>query len=254
MKIFVLSISMLVAMLTQSITAQTFNDETVHYKVMYKWGLVNKQAGTATLTITNKGDNYITKLTARSDPWADKFYTVRDTLNGIIKKAGFLPMFYEKKAHEGGEFKHDIVKYSRSGNKVLGYCTRIKRDEDEAKGTKKEHIISTTGTTVDMLSVYYYMRALNYDGMKKNQVMKLTIFSGKRKELLTIKYHGTEKVAYDNKSYNCYHISFTFTSDGGKKTSDDMDAWITTDSKRIPVKLEGVLPVGKVQCFCTGYN
>ena len=34
MKIFVLSISMLVAMLTQSIAAQTFNDETVHYKVM----------------------------------------------------------------------------------------------------------------------------------------------------------------------------------------------------------------------------
>ncbi len=249
-------LSLIIGFISLSLSANeiSFNNEKVNYKVMYKWGLVNKQAGTATLTITNKGDNYITKLTARSDPWADKFYTVRDTLNGIIKKAGFLPMFYEKKAHEGGEFKHDIVKYSRSGNKVLGYCTRIKRDEDEAKGTKKEHIISTTGTTVDMLSVYYYMRALNYNSMKKNQVMKLTIFSGKRKELLTIKYHGTENVAYDNKSYNCYHISFTFTSDGGKKTSDDMDAWITTDSKRIPVKLEGVLPVGKVQCFCTGYN
>ena len=28
----------------------TFTDETVRYKVMYKWGLINKQAGTATIT------------------------------------------------------------------------------------------------------------------------------------------------------------------------------------------------------------
>ena len=65
MKIFVLSISMLVAMLTQSITAQTFNDETVHYKVMYKWGLINKQAGTASLSIKTVGENYNTQLIAK---------------------------------------------------------------------------------------------------------------------------------------------------------------------------------------------
>ena len=65
MKIFVLSISMLVAMLTQSIAAQTFNDETVHYKVMYKWGLINKQAGTASLSIKTVGENYNTQLKAK---------------------------------------------------------------------------------------------------------------------------------------------------------------------------------------------
>ncbi len=63
---------------------------------------------------------------------------------------------------------------------------------------------------------------------------------------------GTDKVDYDNRSYKAYHVSFIFTSDGKKKTSDDMDAWITADSKRIPVKLEGKLPVGRVRCFYTG--
>lgn len=240
------------SMLGQSATAMTFNDETIHYKVMYKWGLVNKQAGTASLSIKNQGENYKTQLVAKSESWADKFYMVRDTLNGSIKKDGFLPLFYEKIAHEGGDFKHDIVKYSRNGNTVMGYCTRIQRDKDEKQGTKKEHVISATGATVDMLSVYYYMRSLNYDKMKKGQITKLNIFSGKRKELLTIKYHGTEMVEYDKGKPNCHHISFTFTSDGKTKTSDDMDAWITTDTRRIPVKLEGTLPVGKVQCFYTG--
>lgn len=233
----------------------SFNNEKVHYKVMYKWGLINTQAGTVTLTITNKGDNYITKLTARSEPWADKYYMLRDTLNGVIKKNGFLPMFYEKKAHEGGVFKHDIVKYSRSGNKVFGYCTRIKRDEDETSGGKKEHIIQGTGTTVDMLSVFYYMRAVNYNKMKKGEDMKLNIFSGKFKELLTIKYLGIENVKFDdNTTHKCYHITFTFTQNGNKKTSEDMDAWISVEPHRIPLKLEGTLPIGKVQCFYTGSN
>ncbi len=31
-----------------------------------------------------------------------------------------------------------------------------------------------------------------------------------------------------------------------------MDAWISTSHDRIPVKLEGKLPVGKVRCFYTG--
>ncbi len=252
MKSFFLSIVILVSIIGQSATATTFNDEQLHYKIMYKWGLINKKAGTAALTLKNKGLNYKTQLVAKSEPWADRFYMVRDTLNGLIIKEGFIPTFYEKIAHEGGDFKHDIVKYSRNGNNVIGYCTRIKQKEDDVKASKKEHIISATGTTVDMLSVFYYMRSLNYDKMKSGDVIKLNIFSGKRKELLTIKYRGTKNVSYDKKSYNCYHISFTFTSDGNKKTSDDMDAWISSDIRRIPVKLEGSLPVGKVQCFYTG--
>ena len=63
-------LSLIIGFISLSLSANeiSFNNEKVNYKVMYRWGLVNKQAGTATLTITNKGDNYITKFTARSDP------------------------------------------------------------------------------------------------------------------------------------------------------------------------------------------
>ena len=247
-------LSLVISLIAFSLSAEdiSFENEQLNYKVMYKWGFVQKQAGTASLTITNKNDMYITKLTARTDPWADPLYTVRDTLNGKIQKKGFLPLFYEKIAHEGSEYKHDMVKYTRSGDKVYGYCTRIERDSDKKTGLKKEHIISGTGTTVDMLSVFYYMRAIDYSKMKKGQELKLNIFSGKFKETLTIKYLGTETIENDKKSHNCYHISFTFTQKGNTKTSDDMDAWISTDSHRVPIKLEGTLTVGKVQCFYTG--
>ena len=85
--------------------------------------------------------------------------------------------------------------------------------------------------------------------MKPGDKKELTVFSGKRKEKLTITYHGLENVNIDKTEYPAYKISFSFTAEGGKKSSDDMEAWISTASGHIPLKLEGKLPVGKVQCF-----
>jgi hypothetical protein len=229
-----------------------FSDEALKYKVMYKWGLVNKQAGTAVLSIRNSGDKYITKLTAKSDPWADKFYKVRDTLNGVVVKEGFKPTRYEKIAHEGSDNKRDVVTYKYTGAKIVGECTRRKWDENGNLTRDDKRTLEAYGTTVDMLSAFYYMRALPYSDWKSGHVVTVNIYSGKRKELLTIKYLGTQTMKVDNKAYKCHHISFTFTSDGKTKTSDDMIAWITADSKRIPVALEGSLKVGKVRCLFIG--
>lgn len=234
--------------------AHKFADESLNYKVMYKWGLVNKQAGRATLMLRNEGNQYVTVLTARSEPWADKFFKVRDTLSGVIDRETFRPLIYVKKAHEGGDHKHDVVKYEYQGARTIGKTTRRKWDNNGKIKVNEERTLEAYGTTVDMLSSFYYMRALPFETWKPGHVVSLNIYSGKRKELLTIKYLGVENVDYDKKKYSCWHIRFVFTGENRTKTSDDMDAWISTDGKRLPIKLEGKLKVGTVKCFYTGSN
>lgn len=231
--------------------ATEFADESLDYKVKYKWGLINKQAGHATLTLRNVGEDYIVKLTAASEPWADRIFEVRDTLNGVIVRDGLRSKYYEKIAHEGGEYKHDTVKFGYIGTKVTGDCRRrvVKKGVERVN---QQLSLEAEGTTVDMLSAFYYMRSIPYDKWRDGQSETITIFSGKRKEDLTIKYHGIETVKADKKEFRCYHITFIFTSDGGRKTSDDMDAWISADGRRIPVRMEGKLPVGKVHCVYSG--
>ena len=109
--------------------------------------------------------------------------------------------------------------------------------------------ISGTGTTLDMLSSFYYMRHVDYPSMKPGQSVVTNIFSGTKKEILNITYHGLNEVELDKKKYTCYYITFTFTQGNGKKSSDDMSAWISTDSSRIPIKLMGSLPVGSIRCY-----
>lgn len=230
--------------------AYDFDNESLSYKVKYKWGLINKQAGHATLTLRRSGPHYVTKLTAASEPWADHIYMVRDTLNGLIVRDGFRPVFYEKIAHEGGEHKHDTVTFGYDGSStVTGRCTRRVIDKKGRLETDQKLELQAEGTTVDMLSSFYFMRRLPFENWQPGHSLSVNIFSGKRKELLTIRYHGIAKAKSDKREYDCYHITFIFTSNGRKKTSDDMDAWISTDENRIPIRLEGKLPIGKVHCI-----
>lgn len=228
--------------------AKDFGNEVLNYKVEYKWGLVNKTAGSVRISLDSKSDRFAGTLTASSASWADKIYKVRDTLQCEVMKDGFRPVYYQKISHEGGDHKHDYVAYSRVGSTVTGDCTRKKWKDGKLTRDEKK-ILQAEGTTVDMLSAFYYMRTLPFASWEKGHLHSVNIFSGKRKELLTIKYVGTEKIEYDKKSYQCYHIKFTFTSDGNKKTSDDMDAWIETSGSNIPIKIEGKLPIGKIRCF-----
>lgn len=228
--------------------------ETLTYDVMYKWGLINKKAGSVGITtaIPAQGDRFHARLTGATAPWADKFYKVRDTLRATIDSRSLLPYRYEKVAFEGGDFNHDELEFSRSGNTTkAAVIHRRKRKKDASLSvTRKE--LEASGPTLDMLSSFYYMRHLDYASMKKGETVRLNVFSGSQKEVLTIHYDGIEDVRIGKATYPSYHITFTFTSGSGKKTSDNMDAWLSVTEAKIPLLLEGKLPVGRVRCFYTG--
>lgn len=252
-KIFILLVSCFFFSLAQgqdhSLTHKKLEPETLKYRVMFKWGLLNKKAGSATLSLTHDKNNYTSQLAAKSEPWADKIFCVRDTLNGRMSYDGFKPLFYEKIANEGNEHKHDIVKYDYSKSpQINALCSRkvykkgvLKIDEDKE--------MSAENRAVDMLTSFYFMRTLPYEDWTAGHIEDIDIFSGKRKELLSIVYAGKVKLEVNGVERNAYKITFKFTSGGGKKTSDDMEAWISADDDRIPLRLEGKLPVGKVHCI-----
>ncbi len=74
-----------------------------------------------------------------------------------------------------------------------------------------------------MLSIFYYLRTLDFNRMKKNTTVSSTVFSGRKKERIDIRFIGVENIELRNKeTRKAYHVVFTFTQDGRKKSSDDM--------------------------------
>lgn len=242
-KVFI--ICMVVSLGAMSVKGNKFENETLNYQIVYHWGLIWKHAASATLEIRAEQANYEAKLCARTLSWVDKIYKVRDTLYSTIEKERFVPIKYIKATHEKNHVGRDIVEFSYDNGTTTGNCVRIRPN-------KNDHtvLLSTEGEAYDMLSVFYMLRTLDMGELEQNGGFSTTVFSGKRKERLDIKYVGVENIELRDKSkHKAYRIKFTFTEEGKKKTSDDIDTWISMNEARIPLMLKGSLPIGEVRVY-----
>ncbi len=231
--------------------AAGLSNESLNYVITYKWGLIHKDAGEATLSLNRQGNGYKATLVARTKPWADKFYKVRDTLTSTMN-ADFSPKRYIKINHEKNRYSLDRIDFTKAGGKVSGNAMKV-REKDNGQITTEQVIKSDATVAFDMLSVFYYLRTLNFYELINGKTEHVIIFSGFKSETVTIHCLGKERIQLRDKSYKeAYHIRFTFTSGGGKKSSDEMNTWISTDPSHIPLYLVGKLPVGEVRVYYTG--
>ena len=243
----------IIASAANAATPVALEDETLTYDVMYKWGFINKVAGYATMSLQNEGDRYKASLYAENAPWANSIYMLRDTLYSTMTKDGFFPINYVYIAHENGKYKKDVLNFQRDGNTFTAEAVRYKRSAPGEPITSSTLDLEAQGMTVDMLSSFFYLRTLDFDNMSKGQGVTVNIFSGSKKEKLRITYMGRQNVSLNGQSYPAYYINFTFTR-RGVESSEPISGWISTDGQRIPLKVEGSLPVGKVRALYTGPN
>ena len=240
-------------MLTMGVSAQKgvpFSNETLKYMIQYKWGLVQKNGATATITLRNNPNSYSIRLTASTLPWADRIYPMRDTLTSNISKQTFKPINYTKITHENGRYRKDVINYSYVDNHAYADVTRVKSKAGQTPTTTHKRF-SATGPTYDMVSIFYFVRALNFDKLTGGKIVKANIFSGSGVENIKIKNLGKQTVSVPggSKKYSCFHLQLTFTTESGKVSSQPLDVWVTADASHTPVKMVGTLPIGQVRCF-----
>ncbi len=186
---------------------------------------------------------------ARTEPWADRIYRVRDTLMTSFRYGALSPIEYHRIAHEGKRYAHDIISFYSQNDVVSANCVRHRKGKKDKAVNTSEIKLSAQGRTVDLLSSFYFIRSMEFKNLKKGEVIMLNIFSGKRKELLTIIFDGVETIKLNKKKIETYKVKFTFTSESKKQTSDPIIAWLSKEDGHIPLKLVGKLPIGQVQCI-----
>ncbi len=96
---------LLAVAVTSPANAFDLPDEDLNYIVLYKWGLINKDAASATPVTAQRRLRLSRAARSSTLPWADKVFRVRDTLQVRIQKSGCLPQVYRKITHEGGHIQ-----------------------------------------------------------------------------------------------------------------------------------------------------
>lgn len=222
--------------------------ETVKYVVSYKWGLIQKDAGNATITKTPTNRGYELKLIAATKPWADRIYKMRDTLISVTERDKYIPQKYTRLAHEKNKYSRDEITFSHSADHSKGTGLKY-RERKDGSVYHKEIDVEGPSPAYDILSIFFYIRDLDFERLKPDQPVITSIFSGDQAEKLTLYSKGKEKIKLKDKSEaDAWHVTFKFTSKGGTKSSDDIDCWISADEDRVPLLIIASLPVGQIRC------
>lgn len=232
----------------QSLSLPFSPGEKIHYDIYYHWGLIWKKAGEGSLGVnhtTYKGQQALKMyLHGQTLNFADKMLKVRDTLN-LITTHEMVPLYYSKVANEGSHWGKDILHYSYDKKDLTTGKVRILRNSREPYDT----IVHANGQGYDMLSVFYYLRMLDYSGLNLYEVTTVPIFTGRKQVKMKVKYMGRTVVKLrSKKEFSSYRLNLSFVNDDNLKESDDpIEVWLSDDARRIPLKVEGKLPIGSLQ-------
>ncbi|MEG1585357.1 MAG: DUF3108 domain-containing protein [Bacteroidales bacterium] len=225
--------------------------ETLCYDIYYHWGIIWKKAAQGTLHVKEanyKGEAaYKMKLSCKTLSFADKIMPVRDTLNSYTTRK-LVPLYYDKIANEGNHKSKDCLEYHRKGEKTGGKVTLYRRNRPPHDTT-----LWVNGPAFDMLSVFYYLRMVDLHQFKMYQNINLPIFTGRKVITMNVKYMGRTLITLRNKKqYPAIRLNLSFLNDNNLKDEDPpIEVWLSDDSRKIPLKVEGKLPLGSLQAeYC----
>jgi len=171
-------------------------------------------------------------MTARTYPFIDLFYKVRDRIDSYADLGMTHSILYKKRKR--GRGKKDVVVDFNWGKRVARY----------SKNGKKRRLISILPGSFDPLSVFY---AFRIHELKEGLVIKVPVTDGKKCVMGMARVIKREKISVDSRTYDTYLVEPDLEHIGGvfeKSKNARLQIWVTADKRRIPVRIKSKVIVG----------
>lgn len=198
-----------------------------------RWGLLT--AGLATLEVERAEDGGILlRATARTLPWLDAFYPVRDRIEARLDAEGRRALRYEKQAKEGRRPERTDLLVFDAGRGLA----RLTRD-----GAERPPLAVPAGVW-DPLSCFYAYRALELPG---DETAHLDVSDGKRLVAGTVTVLRRERVETPAGAFDAVVVEPDIEGIGGifkKSPGARILIWLTDDERRLPVRMQSEVKVG----------
>jgi len=180
---------------------------------------------------------------ARSTPFVDKFYRVRDTMQSWIDPQVTRALLYQKDQEEGDYVRHYLVRFNPQGNMAFRY----------SKGVFKNAVAVQPGS-FDPLSMLFLFRtrplAVGYE-------FAAPVTDGEKAIIGKARVLRRETVTTPAGAFDTYVVQPEVKDIGGvfrKSPGATLTVWITADARRIPVRVQSKVIVGHFSLELTGYE
>lgn len=168
----------------------------------------------------------------------DWIFMVRDKYESYIDEQAMVPWLFIRRVNEGG--------YKIEQNEIFNHYKNM-MDKD---GTKYD----VPDNVQDMTSAFYFARTIDFSNAKEGDVFEFPCFVDDQVWPLKIKYIGKETIKSDIGKIRC--IKFHPVVQKGRifKKEEDMNAWISDDKNRIPIRAEAKILVGSIKMDLMEYS
>ena len=181
---------------------------------------------------------YHVSFRARSNSAFDIIYKVDDRFDTFIDTAGIFPWRFSQRLREG-KFKSD---YSA--------------DFDQANNTaySEKAIIKTPPYVHDVVSAFFYVRTIDFSSARMGQRYNLNNFYRDSTYDLAVRYLGTQRIEVPSGKFDCIIIEPLIKDGGLFKGEGRIVIWMTNDERKVPVKVQTKISIGKVDAELKHYN
>ena len=220
--------------------------ENLTYRLHY--GFIN--AGVADINIdpklykVNGKICYYMNVFGRSVGAFDFGMKIRDYFGAYIDTSSLLPAKSYRKLREGKYRYHEVVFYDQKNKKI---------DIDiEGKGKKKINLKHSK--TLDIVSGYYYLRALPFEKYHKNDTISLHAFLEDEFYEFKIRYIGKEVLKTKFGKINTLVLSPIMPENSLFDGENSIRVWLSDDKNRIPIKASASMFLGAVELDLKSYR
>ena len=224
--------------------------EQLDFVIYYKYGIMVK-GGNAQYLIRNstfKGQPAIrTGLTFKTTGLLDAAYKVKDTLYSYFTPE-LLPIAHHKFLHEGKTIYTEKIEYKEFSEEFTSVQSKRIRPDGSLRF---DTLLTAKGIGLDMLSIFAFIRTIDYPNLKAGDKILITSFVAKDAIPVYIRYIGQSIVDKGSVKYKALQFGIDFVADAFTDPKNAMEIWISDDENHIPLKLRAKLKIGAAEAELT---
>lgn len=180
---------------------------------------------------------------AKSTPFVDKFYRVRDQIQSWVDPGVTRALLYQKDQSEGDYVRNYVIRFNPQGNMAYRY----------SKGALKNFVRIQPGT-FDPLSMLFLFRT---QPLSVGFEFAAPVTDGDKAVVGKARVVRRETITTPAGEFDTFLVEPEIKDIGGvfrKSPSATLQVWISADARRIPVRVKSKVIVGSFSMDLTGYE
>ena len=218
--------------------------ERMDFILHYKWGSINTDVGTATVTLESLTFNghpaFRCSVGGRTRKFFDIFFKVRENFDSWFTREGLKPLKFTRDTYEGGYEARNTYMYMWDAADPY-----IAADVYTSSIGQKSMTLPLTPCTYDLPALFYFARNMDVDNVEPGKKYPMTFAIDDEVYNVYFILHGRETIKVkDLGTVKCIRFAAKLLEGEVFKGEEDMTIWVTDDGNRLPVYFEAPLRVG----------